>query len=148
MPPCRWVSDSRRTFETSETTLPTTHCHIPEDPNIPIGTSDLLAMFWGSQRRGLWRQVCKYSTTAKCTGIVTRLNIHCELTAVLLLNLILSLCSYFLMVRCDFIDAVLLQCGREQWGESAEGTGRFNLMHTLSGSSVPLLSEQASWSSG
>jgi len=65
MAPCRWVSEPRST--SPGTTRPTTHRHIPKDLNVPI--------------QMLWRQVYKYSDTAKWSGTATRLKIwNCSTT--------------------------------------------------------------------
>jgi hypothetical protein len=65
--------------DTSGTTDPTTHHHLPEDLNLLIRMSILLAVFRGSQRRGLWCQVYKYSDTTECSGTATRLTYNVEL---------------------------------------------------------------------
>jgi len=54
----------------------------------------------------------------------------------------------FLMGCWDFTSAgaVAVLVGKGK-GESAKRKGKLHLMHNLSGSSLPLLSEQASWTS-
>jgi hypothetical protein len=122
MTPCRWVSDSRHTLRREA---------LAQWQSSSQSTRIFRYMCpFRSQRSEACRDDgcdfrCKYSAIAKCTG-TKRLNTQCGID-----------CST--AVECN---ATLV--GKRE-GESAKRTGKFHLVHNLSGSSVSLLSEQASW---